>query len=136
MKSFEDHSMLFFILGRSKGDIVFAELSRLYYSIKDQRIEKFYDSSNKLEKYVPYNIVVKNPFIAVEFDKYIKKILVLEKKIEEQLLKVVSKDKTDKEYKILLEKYENNIKAYRDLVLKYPSLNDLKDDLVKNQKQR
>ncbi len=73
MKSFEDHSMLFMILGRSTGDIVFAELSRLYYSIKDQRLEKFYDSSDKLEKYVPYNIVVKNPFIAVEFDKYIKK---------------------------------------------------------------
>ena len=120
-------------------DTRFDELAKHYYALKNQRIMRFYNFADPLHEYIPYFIVNKNPSIAVEFNKFIKDILVLETKIGNLLDKLRFKkrnEKVDENYEVLLLKLKNSVKEYEGLVLKYLTLNDLKKELLKNQKQR
>ncbi len=120
-------------------DTRFSDLAKHYHALKNQRIMKFYNFADPLHEYIPYIIANKNPSIAVEFNKFIKNILVLEAKINNLMDKLRFKnrnEKVDKNYEDLLLKLKNSVKGYESLVLKYLTLNDLKKELLKNQKQR
>ncbi len=124
---------------KENEDKRFLDIVKNFNTLKHQRFIKFHNFSSPVKEYIPYVIAIKNPSIAVEFNKFIEKILVLESKIgkfEDKLRYKCRDEKVDNNYEVLLKKFENYVKEYKRLVLKYKSLDKLKSELLKNQNQK
>ena len=119
-------------------DPKFVKLDDVFTKIRNKRVAKFFNHSDPLREYMPYVIVSQNPSISVEFNKIVNKILVLESEIIKQIFKLRKKSKynDDKDYEKDVKKLKSKITEYKKLFNKYSSLNDLKNDLLNNQRQR
>ena len=116
----------------------YLKITKTMRILRQQRIGKFFNFSDPLREYLPYVIVTESPSIAVKFNKFLRKILLLEVKIgnlEDKLMYKNRNKKVDENYEVLLTKLEEYVKQYEVLV-KRLSLDDLKKEFLKNQKQR
>ena len=116
----------------------YLKITKTMRILRQQRIGKFFNFSDPLREYLPYVIVTESPSIAVKFNKFLRKILLLEVKIgnlEDKLMYKNRNKKVDENYDVLLTKLEEYVKQYEVLV-KRLSLDDLKKEFLKNQKQR
>ena len=116
----------------------YLKITKTMRILRQQRIGKFFNFSDPLREYLPYVIVTESPSIAVKFNKFLRKILLLEVKIgnlEDKLMYKNRNKKVDDNYEVLLTKLEEYVKQYEVLV-KRLSLDDLKKEFLKNQKQR
>ncbi len=116
----------------------YLKITKTMRILRQQRIGKFFNFSDPLREYLPYVIVTESPSIAVKFNKFLRKILLLEVKIgnlEDKLMYKNRNKKVDENYEVLLIKLEEYVKQYEVLV-KHLSLDDLKKEFLKNQKQR
>ncbi len=130
----EEIDKILFIKENNDGD--FVKLNKEFYSLGRCRFRKFFNLSNSCKEYIPYEIITSNPSISVSFNRFINKILVLHNNIGKLLSGLRFANPGNKGYSDLIKKLRKYISDYKELVYKYNSLYDLRDDLLKNQKQR
>ena len=121
---------------KQNEDDDFVKLNKEFYSLGRCRFRKFFNLSTPHKEYIPYEIITNNPSISVSFNRFINKILVLDNNIRKLLSSLRFASSENKGYNDLIKKLRKYISDYKELVYKYNSLYDLRDDLLKNQRQR